>query len=212
MLFSNVSNKNKKAAQSIWNWLSVHGLLFVLFLIIIVLFSGCARWIEDGEGEKQKLLLIRVNINENGQISPDLGKYYIVFDTRENASQPPSQNRDEWENGLYYVKLDSIGFCFGKVGGICRPTSVGTYGKDYFQVNIPLKDLGNPNKIYMNIISTDKNDKTYDYIDNPIDLTINDTGTAKFNKTVQDFTGDFEGSPNFDIKQINIELIEVSVS
>lgn len=177
----------------------------LLIMIIIFLITGCARWPDGGDQEK-KLLLIKVEINESGTINPELGRYYIVFDTREDASNPPSYDRADWHDDYYYIVLDNMGFCFGRWGSTCQyTTSIGNIYDNYFQVNLELALLGNPEKIYMNVVTTDYNDQTYDYVGNPSDLTI-DTSLSSFNKIVQDFpgAGDSSGGPDFDIIRITL--------
>lgn len=206
MQFSHINNKNKKTAKTFKKTVFLNNLFLIPLLIMVLLISGCARWPEDGDGgdgEKQKLLLIRVDINENGKINTDLGKYYIVLDTRENAAQPPSQDIEEWEKGYYYIRLDNYGFCIGEWDKTCKYTSIGNKYEKYFQINLDLASIGNPKKIYMNVIITDNNDKTYDSIGNPSDLTI-DTGVSGsgYSKTVQDFAGDSTGGPDFDLIRV----------
>lgn len=180
---------------------------FIVFLIICSMLSinGCARWPNSGGGEEKKLLIIKVDINDNGKINTDLGKYYIVLDTRKEANQPPSKDLDDWISGYHYILLDNMGFCFGKWGSICQ-SSTGVRSEKYIQFNLDLDVLGNPDKIYLNVITTGLNDKTYDYIDNPSDLTI-DTRITNFNKVVQDFMGDSTGGPDFDIIKVTISIL-----
>ncbi len=99
-----------------------------------------------------------------------------------------------------------MGFCFGEWGRSCQYTSIGIAGEKYFQVTLDIDSLGNPEKIFMNIITTDNKDKTYDHMGNPSELTI-DTRITNFNKTIQDFTGDSDGGPDFDIIKVNISLL-----
>ena len=66
MLFNHINNKNKKAVKTFKKTMFLKDLMLILFLITALLISGCARWPDDddggGDGEKQKLLLIRVDI------------------------------------------------------------------------------------------------------------------------------------------------------
>ena len=102
--------------------------------------------------------------------------------------------------------LDYMGFCFGKWDSTCLHTSIGVTDDNYFQVNLDLDSLGNPEKIFMNVITTDYNDTTYDYINNSSDLTI-DTSLSNFNKIVQDFPLDSDGGLDFDIIKVTISLV-----
>lgn len=177
-----------------------------LIMIFFIIFSGCARWPEGGGGNEKKLLVIRVDINETGLINTDSGRYYITFDARKEAAQPPAKDTADWNDGYHYIKLDNMGFCFGKWGKSCQYTSIGMVGDKYFQVTLDIDSFDNPERIFMNVIATDNDDNTYDSVGNPIDLTIN-TNIPNFNTLVQDFPGDSSGGPDFDIIKVNISLL-----
>jgi len=155
-------------------------LLYCIILFIITfLLSGCARWIDDpngGGGTGEKQLTVKVEINNNGQINTDDGIYYIVFDTDKDASFPPDEDIDNWEDGYYYIRLDEYGLFFGEVGNNSEE-NIGSIPstETYFQVAINIAKLGNPNKIFMNVLTTDKDEETYDYMEDALSLTINDT-------------------------------------
>ncbi len=192
----------KPRKPSLSSLLLIFSIFFVIFFI-----NGCARWPDGPDGTGQKLLVIRVDINENGKINTENGHYYIVFNTRENAESPPSQDIDDWEEDYYYIKLDSFGFCFGQWNSSCNYTSIGgNVYTNYFQVNIDLESLGNPERIFMNIITTDNDDETYDFIGNPSELTI-DTSWTDYNKIVTDFSSDSTGGVDFDIIKVTAYLI-----
>ncbi len=186
---------------------SLRSLLLVFSVIFVIFFiNGCARWPDGPGGVEQKLLIIRVDINENGEINTGDGKYYIVFNTKEDAESPPSQDIDDWEEGFYYIRLDDIGFCFGQWGiSPCQPTSVDVEGEKYFRITLDLDDLGNPEKIFMNVITTDKEEETYDYMEDASKLTIEDTSLLPYNNEVIDFQ-DSAGGPDFDIIKVTTYL------
>ncbi len=199
-------SKYKKKNPALYR-IGIWKLSFLLIIVIIALIlTGCARWPNGGGGDKKKLLIIRVELGESGKINADLGKYYLVFNTDSSATQPPSGYIDDWEKGYHYIKLDNMGFCFGKWGSVCQYSSIGDKGEKYFSININLESLGNPEKILMNVLTTDNKDKTYDSMANPLELTI-DTSTINFNKIVQDFPGDSEGGPDFDISKVSLTLL-----
>ncbi|MGE4413159.1 MAG: hypothetical protein AB7E45_05700 [Candidatus Caldatribacteriota bacterium] len=205
-----MENQKKKVNRVKPRKLSLRSLLLVFSVILVIFFiNGCARWPEGPGGLEQKLLVIRVDINGNGKINTEDGNYYIVFDTKEDTQSPPPEDIDDWEEGYYYIKLDNYGFCFGQWDSPCQYTSVGLKGEKYFQINLDLDDLGNPEKIFMNVITTDKEEETYDYIDNPSELTIDTSWTNynDYNKIEQDFLSDFAGSPDFDIIKVTTYLI-----
>jgi len=197
--------KSRKPRKS-----SLRSLLLVFSVIFVIFFiNGCARWPDGPGGVEQKLLIIRVDINENGEINTEDGNYYIVFNTKEDAESPPSKDKDidDREEGYYYIKLDNYGFCFGQWGiSPCQRTSVGVKGEKYFQINLNLDDLGNPEKIFMNVITTDKEEETYDYMEDASSLTIN-TSWTDYNKIVDDFPYDSTGGPDFDIIKVTISLV-----
>ncbi len=199
-------SKDKKKNPSLYR-VNIWSLSFLLIIVIMaLLITGCARWPDGGGGDKTKLLIIRVELDENGKINTDLGKYYLVFNTTSSTTQPPSGYIEDWEKGYHYIKLDNMGFCFGKWGSACQYSSIGEKGEKHFSINIKLDSLGNPEKIFMNILTTDNKDKSYDSMTNPSELTI-DTSIINFNKIVQDFTGDSEGGPDFDISKVSITLL-----
>ncbi len=202
--FNRGKDKNNNQPFFRFNRLSLGFLLIIV--LIVLLITGCARWPDGGGGDKKKLLIIRVELGENGKINTDLGKYYLVFNTDSSATQPPSGYIEEWEKGYHYIKLDNMGFCFGKWGSVCQYTSIGDKGEKYFSININLDSLGNPKKIFMNVLTTDNKDKSYDSMNNPLDLTI-DASITNFSKIVQDFTGDSEGGPDFDISKVSLSLV-----
>ncbi|HBY57920.1 MAG TPA: hypothetical protein DEG96_08715 [Candidatus Atribacteria bacterium] len=192
---------------------SLRSLLLIFSLIFIILFiNGCARWPDGpdgGNGVEQKLLVIRVGIN--GKINTEDGHYYIVFDTKDDALTPPSEDIENWKEGYYYIRLDDMGFCFGQWSSSCQYDSIGNAYDKYFQVNIDLEYLGNPERIFMNIITTDNDDDDdetiiYDYINNSYDLTINDTYLSSYNNIVDDFPSDSAGGPNFDITRVTVNI------
>lgn len=199
------NDKYKKIA-----WLktkTVINFLLSCFLLIILLstLNGCARWPDGGGGDKKNLLVIRVDISENGKINTEQGKYYVVLDTQEGASTPPSGELDDWKENYYYIKLDNFGSCSGRLDSTCKPIFV-TKGEKYFQVNLKLENLGNPKKIFMNVVTTDKDDKTYDSMGEPSRLTV-DTSIPDFSKIETDITGDSEGGPDFDIIKVTLFLL-----
>ncbi len=199
-------SKDKKKNPALYR-IGIWKLSFLLIIFIIALIlTGCARWPNGGGGDKKKLLIIRVELGESGKINADLGKYYLVFNTDSSATQPPSGYIDDWEKGYHYIKLDNMGFCFGKWGSVCQYSSIGDKGEKHFSINIKLDSLDNPEKIFMNVLTTDNKDKTYDSMANPFELTI-DTSIINFNKIVQDFTGDSEGGPDFDISKVSLTLL-----
>ncbi|KQC10570.1 MAG: hypothetical protein APR54_11870 [Candidatus Cloacimonas sp. SDB] len=192
------------------NWKRV-----IVYLTIIILFTfiinGCARWPDDpngGNGIEQKLLTIRVDINSTGVIDTNNGYYYIVFDTNENALSPPDDNIDDWEDDYYYIRLDEYGFYFGEVG-TTQEEYIGNIPStdNYFQITVNFDKLGDPEKVFMNVITTDRNDEAYDYMNDASSLTISDTDFVPYNNIVSDFQQDSLGGVNFDIAQATVTIL-----
>jgi len=185
--------------------------LFCLVIMIAVIFliNGCARWPEDpnGGGIGQLQLTIKVEINENGTINTDDGYYYIVFDTREDTSFPPYDNIENWENGYYYIRLDDFGFYLGEIG-IASEEYLGNIPstEKYYQITIDLAKLGDPEEIFVNVITTDKDEETYDYMNDALSLSISDTSFVPYNNIVNDFQQDSTGGADFDIVQVTTTI------
>jgi hypothetical protein len=175
------------------------------------MFNGCARWPEEpngGNGNGQSLLRVRVDINENGTINTEEGNYYIVFDTDVDAPFGPSDDIEDWESGYYYIRLDSIGFFFGEVldNGTSEQLINGIGGSDsddYFEVTLSLADLENPEGIYMNVITTDLDNNTYDALDPDFYIETD----LIFPTTETDFPSDSAGGADFDITQVTATIL-----
>ena len=185
-----------------------YSLCCLIMIIIVFLINGCARWPDEPNGENgigQKLLIIRVDINEDGTINPDEGNYYIVFDTNKDAPFGPDDDIANWKAGYYYIKLDLIGFFFGEVleVGTSEQFISGTVSEKYFQVSLPLADLGDPVGIHMNVVTTDRDNETYDSLDPDFYINTN----LIFPKTETDFLGDSTGGPDFDIAKVTTTII-----
>lgn len=188
--------------------LKKYSLCCLIIIIISFLLNGCARWPEEpngGNGVGQKLLNIRVEINGEGTVNTDEGNYYIVFDTNKNAPFGPDDDIENWQEGYYYVKLENDIFYFGEILelGTSEQFMSGTISDNYFQVTINLADLGNPQGIHMNVITTDTDNETYDALDP--DFYINTD--LIFPKTETDLLFDSTGSADFDITQVTTTIL-----
>lgn len=184
------------------------GLYLLIVVVSAFLVNGCARWPNGTNGDNgimQKLLSIKVEMNENGTINTNEGYYYVVFDTDKNAPFAPDDNIDNWKKGYYYIKLDAIGFFFGEVleTGTSEQFMTGTRSDNYFQVTVSLADLGNPEGIHMNVITTDTDNETYDALDTDFYI---DTSLL-FPKTETDFLEDSTGGPDFDIAKVTTTIL-----
>lgn len=179
------------------------------------MINGCARWPEGpngGGGTGQKQLIVKVEINEEGTINTSEGNYYIVFDTNKDAPFGPDDEIKNWQEGYYFVQLGDIDFIFGEVLEVDSTDGslesswkyyTGTKYDHYFTVTVNLADLGDPEGIHMNIITTDRDNETYDAL-NP-DFYINTD--LIFSKTEIDFLEDSTGGPDFDITQVTTTVL-----
>jgi len=79
-----------------------------------------------------------------------------------------------------------------------------SYSEDKLQVTISLSDLGDPGTINFNVVTTDSDNNTYDYLDNYLTI-----GTT-FGSTAEDYDspGDSENDEDdFDIIGVIAEII-----
>jgi hypothetical protein len=184
----------------------------IILSIITILLCGCARWIDDpngGGGTGEKQLTVKVEINNEGQINTNDGIYYIVFDTDKDASFPPDEDINNWGDDYYYIKLDTFGFSFGEVGGAEQSFSGSAQeGDDYFQISISLTSMDDPEKISMNVITSDTDNEVFDYLDFALasNLTINDTSMIPSSNSVEDDLGDSANGLDYDIYKLTTIL------
>lgn len=198
-----------------WGRLGVSLLVIGIFAWFL---NGCARWPDEpngGGGTGQKQLIVKVEIDNDGMIDPDNGNYYLVFNTDQDASFAPDAEIKNWEKGYYYLQLGNIGFVFGEVlevdpidGSIDSSWIyyTGTIEDDYFTVSIDLEDLGNPDEISLNVITTDMDNDTYDSLDLSFDTVIQ-TNVINSTNIIDDYSGDSEGGSNFDLIQVTATII-----
>ena len=179
----------------------------ILFLIIGILavISGCARWPdgpEPGPGETEYQVEITVEVV--GEINSYVGIYYIVLDAGGESADGPESDFFFWSEDFYYVRLDDIGFYFGqKKDETLQPFNGDIIGENKLQVTIALSDLEDPNSIDINVITTDSDNNTYDYLD-PYFTIGTDLGSSK---NITDTEGDSgEGGADFDIINVTAEI------
>jgi len=168
---------------------------------IIAGVSGCARWPNGpgpGPGETEYQLEITVEIA--GIINSSDGMYYIVMDADGNPVDGPGDDISLWEDDFYYVKLDGMGFSFAQVKDDFESIfDGGSFSGNKIQVTIALSDLEYPNSIDINVITTDSDNNTYDYLD-PYFTIYTDLGSSR---NIIDTEGDSgEGELDFDIVKV----------
>ncbi len=185
-------------------------IIIFLMIGIMVIISGCARWPDGpGPGPGEPEYQLKITVEVAGAMNPDEGEgiYYIVLDADGNSVDGPGYDILFWEDEYYYVQLDEWDFYFTRVeeGSPSISLTDSSYSEDKLQVTISLGDLEDPqNSIDFNVITTDSDNNTYDYLDNY--LTISTT----LGSTVEDidFQDDLEeGGEDFDIIKVTAEII-----
>ena len=177
-------------------------IIILLVIGTMVIISGCARW-PNGPGPgpaTEYQLEIRVKVA--GEINADEGIYYIVLDADEESIDGPGDDLFFWDDHFYYVKLESDFFYFTQVEEGSPELDLTDYSHSVneLQATIALVDLGDPNSIDINVITTDSDNNTYDHLDGY--FTINTTVLGS-TVTREDSAGDSgEGGADFDIVKV----------
>ena len=184
-------------------------IIILLMIGIIAVVAGCARWPgepgpepEPSEPEYQ----LKITVQVLGELNVSDGIYYIVLDNNGNPADGPGGEVDDWEDEYYYVKLDDWGFDFAQVdeGSSSITLTDSLISDDELQVTISLSDLGNPSSIDFNVVTTDLDNNTYDYLGDY--LTIGTTFGSM--KEDYDSLGDLENDEDdFDIIGVIAEII-----
>jgi len=151
-------------------------IIILLMIGIVAVVAGCVRWPgepepgpEPGEPEYQ----LQITVQVLGELNVSDGIYYIVLDNNGNPADGPGEEVDDWEDEYYYVKLDYWGFDFSRVdeGSSSIPLTDSWTDYDELQVTINLSDLGETeNSIDFNVVTTDSDNNTYDYLDNYLNI------------------------------------------
>ena len=185
-----------------------HTKIFLFIIIAITLLSaGCARWPYDPPGPGETEYKLKITVEVAGEVNAEDGLYYIVLDAGGSPADGPGEDIYFWEDEYYYVQLDDWGFEFTRVeeGSSAIALTGSSISDDEFQVIINLNDLSNPgNSIDFNVITTDTDKNTYDYLDNYLPI-----GTA-LGSTAEDYdlSGDSESEEdNFDIIGVTAEIV-----
>lgn len=182
-------------------------IIFLLAIGLMVVVTGCARWPgepgpepEPGETEYQ----LEITVEVAGIIDSSEGIYYIVLDADEESIDGPGDDVEDWEDDFYYIKFDSMGFYFAQV----KDDSESLFGEgnvsgNILEVTIALSDLGDPNSIDINVVTTDSENETHDHLDSY--FTIN-TVLGETEEGVVSEGGYEEGGPDFDIVKVTAEI------
>ena len=183
------------------------GIFLFIIICIALLCTGCARWPYDPPGPGETEYQLKITVEVAGEVNAEDGYYYIVLDADGNSADGPDEDIYFWEDEYYYVQLDDWGFEFTRVeeGSSSIALTGSSISNNEFQVIINLNDLDNPgNSIDFNVVTTDTDNNTYDYLDNYLTI-----GTA-LGSTVEDddLSGDSESEEdNFDIIGVTAEIV-----
>ena len=182
-------------------------IIILLIIGITVVASGCARWPEGPEPEPGTEYQLQITVQVLGELNVDEGIYYIVLDNNGNPADGPGEEVEGWNDDYYYVKLDDWGFDFARVDESSSSIALSDslIGDDELQVTISLSDLGElEDSIDFNVVTTDSDNNTYDYLDNYLTI-----GTT-FGSMAEDYDspGDSENDEyDFDIIKVIAEII-----
>lgn len=181
--------------------------LLLIILGIIIAVGGCARWPDEpgpepGEPEYQ----LKITVEVKGQINTDEGIYYIVLDTDGDPVDGPSDDILFWKDSYYYIKLEDGSFYFALVeeGSASISLTDSSHSEDKLQVTITLSDLEDPSSLDINVITTDSENHTYDYLDDGY-FTINTNLGSK--PPINDQENDSgDAGANYDIVNVIAEI------
>ena len=178
----------------------------IIFLIIgiIAIVVGCARWPNGpGPGPATEYQL-EISVEVAGEINSYSGIYYIVLDTDEESIDGPGDELFFWDEDFYYIKLENDFFYFSKVEEGFPELDLTDYShsENELQATIALSDLGDPNSIDINVITTDSDNNTYDYLDSyfTIDTELYSIGEGISSTDLE------EDKSDFDIVKVTAEI------
>jgi hypothetical protein len=189
---------NSKIPKAIFSWLIIFS--------IILLVSGCARWPDGpGPGPGETDYQLKITVEVAGEINTYDGIYYIVLDADNESIDGPGEDIIFWDGEYYYLKLENGFFYFAQVKDDFESTFYGgsIVSTNKFQVTIALSDLGNPNSVDINVLTTDSDNNTYDSLDNYFTIGT-DLGSSE---DIPDSEGDSgDGGVNFDIVKVTAQI------
>lgn len=170
----------------------------IIFLLIgaLTVVAGCARWPEGPGPEPGTDYQLKITVEVAGIINSSDGMYYIVMDADGNSATGPGCDILSWDDRFYYIKLEDEFFDFAQKeeGSPELYLADSLISGNKIQVTIALSDLGDPNSIDINVVTTDSENNTYDHLDSyfTISTVLNSTGEGVV-------SGDGTGGENFDI-------------
>ena len=176
----------------------------LLMIGIIAGVSGCARWPEPEPEPPGTEYQLEITVEVSGIINSSDGMYYIVMDADGNSATGPVDDILFWDEDFYYIKLEDEFFDFAQVKDDFESTfDGGSFSGNKIQVTIALSDLGDPNSIDINVITTDSDNNTYDHLDSY--FTIN-TDLGSTEEGVVSEGGSEEGGADFDIVSVKAKI------
>jgi len=178
-------------------------IIVLLMIGVMAVVSGCARWPYEPGPEPGTEYQLQITVQVLGELNVDDGIYYIVLDNNGNSADGPGEEVDGWNDDYYYVKLDYWGFDFAQVHEGSPPIELtdSLSGDGELQVTISLSDLREiKDSIDFNVITTDSDNNTYDYLDNYLTI-----GTT-FGLMVEDYPL-WSGTENYEEDFIIIGVI-----
>ena len=179
--------------------MNVKKAIILLLTIGIIVVGGCVRYPDGHNGNGEAIYQLEIRVEVAGEINADEGIYYIVLDADEESIDGPGDDLFFWDDDFYYVKLESDFFYFTQVeeGSPELDLTDYSYSENELQVTIALSDLGSPSSIDINVITTDSDNNTYDYLDGYFTINTTVLGSMVIS---EDSTGDLgEGGADFDI-------------
>ena len=188
-------NKRKIRANIIKNVIP----FAILFLVVFSFLQGCARGGSGGGiGEKQ----ITFQVTCAGDVDNNDGNYFIAMRTGSDSAFAPGDEVDDWQDGDYFVLWDFFNdfSLYEIIDSDSEEISVfltSDIDNQQFSVTFPLSEIGDPNIIYCNVVTTDILNETLDSLDDS--LTINTNSVMP--ETVSDLEGDQVEAP-FDIVEV----------
>jgi len=189
---------NSKIPKAIFSWL-------IIFSIILFV-SGCARW-PDGPGPEpgETDYQLKITVEVKGEINTDEGIYYIVLDADSESIDGPVADINFWDDEYYYIKLENGFFYFAQVKDEVESTFYGgSFSGNKLQATIALSDLGDPESIDINVVTTDSENYTYDSLDSYFSMSTS-FGSSK---DIPDSEGDSgDGGVDLDLVKVTTQII-----
>ncbi len=176
-------------------------IIFLLAIGLMVVVTGCARWPEGPEPEPGTEYQLEITVEVAGEINSYSGIYYIVLDADEESIDGPGDDLFFWDDDFYYIKLENDFFYFVQVeeGSPELDLADYSYSENELQVTIALSDLGSPNSIDINVITTDLDNNTYDHLDSYFTIY---TILGSTEEGIVSEGGSEEGGADFDIVKV----------